>query len=33
MPQVEAQRYLRFANHRIGVYDPSDPMAPLSVRE
>jgi predicted CXXCH cytochrome family protein len=33
MPRVEAQPYLRFANHRIGVYAPADPMAPLSVRE
>ena len=33
MPLVEAQPYLRFANHRIGVYAPADPMAPLSVRE
>lgn len=32
MPAVEPQPHLRFANHRIAVYAPADPMSPLNVR-
>ena len=30
MPAVAAQAYLKFANHRIGVYAPTDPLVPVS---
>jgi hypothetical protein len=33
MPAVSPQMYLKFANHRIGVYLPSDPLAPVSWRK
>jgi hypothetical protein len=33
MPAVRPQQHLRFANHRIGVYSPSDPLAPVSRRK
>jgi hypothetical protein len=32
MPEVEPQPHLRFANHRIAVYLPADPLSPVSVR-
>jgi hypothetical protein len=32
MPAVRPQRYLEFANHRIAIYSPSDPMSPVSAR-
>jgi hypothetical protein len=32
MPAVEPQPYLRFANHRIGVYREPDPLTPLRRR-
>jgi hypothetical protein len=28
MPPVRPQQHLKFSNHRIGVYRPSDPLAP-----
>ena len=33
MPAVRPQQHLRFSNHRIGVYSPSDPLAPVSRRK
>jgi hypothetical protein len=32
MPTVRPQPYLKFANHRIGVYRASDPMSPVTAR-
>jgi len=32
MPAVTAQPYLTFANHRIAVYAPADPMSPIRAR-
>lgn len=32
MPAVEAQPHLIFANHRIAVYSPADPMSPIAAR-
>lgn len=32
MPAVAAQPYLTFANHRIAIYAPADPMSPLKAR-
>jgi hypothetical protein len=32
MPAVKPQAHLAFANHRIGVYAPADPLSPLTVR-
>jgi hypothetical protein len=32
MPAVQAQPHLVFANHRIAVYAPTDPMSPIAVR-
>lgn len=31
MPAVRPQPYLKFSNHRIGIYAPSDPLSPLRV--
>jgi len=30
MPRVQASPYLTFANHRIAIYAPSDPLGPIS---
>ena len=32
MPVVRPQAHLKFTNHRIGVYAPSDALAPVSRR-
>jgi hypothetical protein len=32
MPAVKPQAHLAFANHRIAVYAPADPLSPLPVR-
>jgi hypothetical protein len=32
MPAVQAQPHLVFANHRIAVYAPADPMSPIAAR-
>ncbi len=32
MPAVQAQPHLVFANHRIAVYSPADPMSPIVAR-